>query len=340
MAQTPTQGSAQFPVTENEAYTAIETIAKQEIRNVKSVNRIIDGLFYDDVTTGTVVEQALMAKAEKQLFDRDKCFCDGNPIDPKLTVRYFQKWETSQWETAIREDDIAAIISRSGTATVESVTAEIIDTLTQAEGADDFEKERSLILSTTAMDYSEIIGGTPANMDGLLYVLRDMYNQIRYDTEGYSVMDGKVSTPDEDIRVAISDKLLALLDVTKLANVFNLEKDRIFGKIVPIPVGDLPQTDWYKVIVYDRKRFARYTRKYVYDQSPKQPGQYIKAYLTTIRMYLESELFKAAQIDMTKAAQNILGGLITPNVDPEEPEEDDGGAAVNEQNDGGAVNGG
>lgn len=327
---TPTQGSTTFPVTENEAYTAIETIAKQEIRNVKSVNRIIDGLYYDDVTTGTVVEQALIAKAEKQLFDRDKCFCDGKPVDPKLTVRYFQNWETSQWETAIREDDIAAIIAKTGTATVDSVAAEIIDSLTQAEGADDFEKERNLILSTTAKDYSTVIGGTPSNMDGVLYVLRDMYNQIRYDTAGYSVMDGKVSTPDNDIRVAISDKLLALLDVTKLANVFNLEKDKIFGKIVPLPVGDLAQSEWYKVIVYDRKRFGRYTRKYVYDQSPKQPGQYIKAYLTTIRMYIESELFKAAQIDMTTAAESILGSIITPNA---------GGEAADIQNAGGEASG-
>lgn len=320
---TPTNGSATFPATENATLTAIETIAKQEIRNVKSVNKIEDALYYDDVTTGTVVEQALIAKAEKQLFNKDKCFCDGAPIDPKLTVRYFRNWETSQWETAIREDDINAIMARTGTATVESVTADIIDSLTQAEGADDFENERGLILSSTAMDYSEVIGGVPANMDGLLYILRDMYNQIRYDTAGYSIMDGKVSTPAEDIRVAISDKLLALLDITKLANVFNLEKDKIFGKIVPIPVGDLAQTEWYKVIVYDRKRFNRYTRKYDYMQSPKMPGQYYKAYLTTIRMYFESPLFKAAQIDMTKAAQTIMSGLIVPNT-PEQPEENGG----------------
>ena len=123
-------GVENFPVTENETLTAVETLAKQEIRAVKSVNRIEDGIFYDDVEYGTVIEQAMIAKAAKQVFSKDKCFCDGSPVDPKLTVRYFQNWKTEQWETAIRELDIRAIISRTGTATVESVTADIIDSLT------------------------------------------------------------------------------------------------------------------------------------------------------------------------------------------------------------------
>ena len=305
-------GVEQFPATENETLTAIETLAKQQIMAVKSVNRIEDGLYYDDVEYGTVVEQAMIKKAEKQVFNKNKCFCDGNPIDPKLVVRYFQNWKTEQWETAIREMDIRAIISKAGTATVESVTSDIIDSLTQAEGADDFEKERAMILDTSAKNYGDILGGTVANMDGVLFAMRDMYNQIRYDTEGYTVLGEKSYTPEKDIRVAVSDKLMALLDVTKLANVFNLEKDRIMGKLVTIPVGDLDKSQWYKIIVYDRKRFNRFTRLFKYQQSLPQPGQFSKAYLTTDRMYFESELFKATILDVTAAATAEMGRIITP----------------------------
>lgn len=305
-------GVNEFPATENETLTAIETLAKQEITNVKSVNRLVDAIYYDDVDYGTVVEQAMIAKAEKQVFDKNKCFCDGAPIDPKLTVRYYQNWTPQQWETAIREKDIRAIISRAGTATVASVTADIIDTLTQGEGEDDFNKERDMLLQTNALDYSTILNGTPANMDGLLYVLRDMYNQIRYDTAGYTIMDGKSATPEEDIRIAMSDKLMAMIDITKLANIFNLEKARIFGKLVAVPVGDLPEASWFKIIVYDRKRFNRFTRLWDYLQSPKQPGQYVKAYLTTERMYFESPLFKATQLDVTALGKATLAQLITP----------------------------
>lgn len=315
-------GVATFPATENETLTAIETLAKQEIRGVKSVNRIEDGIFYygeDEMRTGTVIEQAMIAKAAKQVFNKNKCFCDGSPVDPALTVRYFQNWTTSQWETALREDDIAAIMAKTGPATIESVTAEIIDSLTQAEGEEDFTNERGMILSTAALDYSSIMGGTPANMDGVLYAMRDMYNQIRYDTAGYTILDDKSATPESDIRIAVSDKLLALIDITKLANVFNLEKARIMGKLVVIPVGDLAQSEWFKVIVYDRKRFNRATKKYDYLQSPKQPGQYVKAYLTTIRMYFESPLFKATQLNCATAANAEFSRIITPNpVTPEE----------------------
>lgn len=306
-------GVTDFPVTENAAYTAVETIAKQNIRNLKSTNKIIDGLYYDDVDYGTVVEEAVINRAAKQVFNKDKCWCDGKPVDPIFNVRYFQNWTPVQWETAIRDRDIRAIITRNGTATVESVAAEIMDTLTQGEGRDDFEKERGLILSTTAKDYSTIIGGKPANMDGVLFALRDMYNQIRYDMPGYTVVNQSSATPDSDIRIGISDKLMALLDVTKLANLFNLEKAEIMGKIVVIPVADLTASEWYKVIVYDRKRFNRYTRLYTYDQSPKQPGQFVKAVLTTERMYFENPLYKAVQMDMTAAATAVMNTIITPN---------------------------
>lgn len=314
---TPQQGSATFPANANEALTLIETLAKQEIRNVKSTNRIIDGLYYDDTTLGEVVEKAMILRAKKVTFDRDRCWCDGKPIDPKVVVRYFNNWEKGQWETAIREEDIDKIIAGNRGATVESVTADILDTLTQGEGKDDFTKERSLILSTTAKDYATVIGATPANMDGVLYVMRDMYNQIRYDMDGYTDIGESSSTPENDIRVYVSDKLMSLLDITKLANIFQLEKVQIMGKLVTVPVGDLPKSQWYKIIVADRMRYERYTRKYKYEQSLPQPGQFVKALLTTDRMYLECTLFKAAQIDCAAAATAQYNAIMTATPAPE-----------------------
>lgn len=309
--KTPTQGSQYFPANENEALTLIETLAKQEIRNVKSTNRIIDGLYYDDIELGKVVEKAMLRRAKKVTFNRNKCWCDGAPLDPEVVVRYFNNWEIGQWETAIREDDIEAVIAGNRGATVESVTADILDTLTQGEGKEDFTKERNLILNTNAVNYATVIGATPADMTGVLYVMRDMYNQIRYDMDGYTDIGESSSTPEEDIRVAVTDKLLALMDITELANVFNLEKVDIMGKIVVIPAGDLPKAQWYKVFVYDRMRFERYTRKFKYEQSLPQPGQFVKAILTTDRMYIECTLFKAAQIDCTAAATAKYNEIMT-----------------------------
>lgn len=303
-------GVEKFPATENETLKAIETIAKQEITNVKSTNRLIDAIYYDEVEEGTVIEQAVLEKAEAVTFDKDRYWAGGKPVDPKLVVRYFRNWETKQYETAIRNKDIRAIIAKNGNTTVESVTAGILDTLTQKEGEVDFENTRGLILNSVATDYASVVGGNARNMDGVIYLMRDMFNAIRFDTTGYSIVKSKQGAEEDNIRIAVSDKLLNLMDVTKLANIFNLDKAKLFGKLVPMPVDDLPISEWFKVVVYDRKRFNRFTRLFDYDQDKKQPGQFIPAILTTERAYFESPLYKAVKMDFTAAAKTELAKLV------------------------------
>lgn len=300
-------GSATFPANENATYTAIETLAKQEITNAKSSNQIYDGLFDYDIDLGITIEQAIIEKAQSVTFNKNATLSQ-TPIDPTLVVRYFNNFEMKQYATAIRDKDIRAIIARTGTATVESVAAGIIDSLTQKDGETDFESSRSLILGTNAYDYSAVLGKAQ-NMDAVLYAMRDIYNQLKYDNSAYSVLSSKTAVPEKDIRIAVSDKLLALLDITKLANVFNLEKVEMMGKLVVIPVGDLATTQWYKIIGYDRKRFNRATRLYEYLQTPKTPGLAVPAYLTTERAYFESSLYKGIQYDVTTAATAEFGKL-------------------------------
>lgn len=304
-------GATTFPAVANEAYTAVETLAVQEIRSLKSTNRLYDAVFDWDVSNGTVVETAVVQMAQKQTFNRDKAAWDV--LDPSVAVRYYNNFETSQYYVSIRDLDIRAIIAGTGVATVESVTGEILDTLTQGEGADDFAACRSLLLGSTAYDYSTKLGGVPADMDGVLYAIRDMYNAIRYDNTEYTATGWKSSTPEADIRIAISDKLLNLIDVTALANIFNLEKVELFGKIVVIPTSDLETSaaNTWTVVAYDRKRFNRATRLYEYMQSPKLPGQLVTSYLTVVRAYFESELFKAAKLDVSAAATAKLASIIT-----------------------------
>lgn len=309
---TPPTGSTEFPVNENLAYQAVEAIARQEITNAKSTNRIYDGVYELEVDEGTVIEQVMLGLAEKQAFDRDRVGVQLK--DPKTYVRYFNNFEVSQYLTTIRDRDIRAIITGTGPATKESVAGDIIDTLTQADGHDDFVNTRGLILATDAYDYTAELGGAPKTMEGVLFALRDMYNQIRYDNTEYTSTGEIMSTPENDIRIAISDKMMALIDVVALANIFNMSKADIIGKIVIVPVGDLENSEWWKVIVYDRKRFNRATRLYEYLQMPKQPGLSVTTYLTVERAYFESELFKATQLDCLTAAQAKYNELFQADI--------------------------
>ena len=93
---TPTNGQETFPATENAYYSAVEKIARQEIRNVKSTSKLDDALFYYDMTGetdyGDVIEQMLIDKAKAQAYDPDTCLIVPN--DPTVKVRYFKDWNT------------------------------------------------------------------------------------------------------------------------------------------------------------------------------------------------------------------------------------------------------
>lgn len=313
--KTPTQGSEDFPANENAAYTAIETLAAQDIRSVKSANRIVDGLYYYDVENGTVIEQAMIGLVESQALNRDQVATQIK--DPTVYVRYFNNFTALQYYTTVRERDIRAIISGNGTATVESVTGEIIDTLTNSDGHDDFNYSRNLILSSTAYNFSTELGGkVPANMKGVVAVLRMMYNRMVSDNTKYTAIGEYMHVPPEDVRIAISDDLLALIDILYMAELFNMSKAELMGKLVIIPTNDLETgtigttANAYKVVVYDRKRMNRAQRLYEYLQPPKTPGLAVTTYLTVERAYFESELFKGIQIDCTKAFNAELNNIL------------------------------
>ena len=61
-------GSDTFPVNANDVYDLVETIAVQNIRAVKSSNRIEDAFYDYVVENGAVIEEAIIEMANKQAF--------------------------------------------------------------------------------------------------------------------------------------------------------------------------------------------------------------------------------------------------------------------------------
>ena len=116
-------GSDTFPVNANDVYGLVETLAVQNIKAVKSSNRIEDAFYDYVVENGAVIEEAVVEMAEKQNFVKTG---DPNlaPKDPTLYVKYFNNWESAQFQTTIRRSDIRKIIANKGTG-LEEVVAEI-----------------------------------------------------------------------------------------------------------------------------------------------------------------------------------------------------------------------
>jgi hypothetical protein len=307
-------GTDNFPVNANDFYDLVETIAVQNIRAVKSSNRIEDAFYDYTVVNGAVVEEAIIEMAKKQNFVNTGN-PDLSPKDPKLLVKYFNNWESKQFQTTVRRSDIRKIIDDKGTGFDELVSA-ILATLTEGEGYEDYKAMRDVIKdSQVGQDASVAVFGNkhPKNAKGIIYCMREMYNALKSTNKiGLTEADSfEQATPVEDIRIAVSESVLNLIDVTELANTFNLEKEELFGKLVIIPFD--ADYDKSKILVYDRKALGRGTRLFEYSQDVIGKGLYTNHYLTTERCYFYNKLFKALKIDISVAITAEEGNLLEAN---------------------------
>ena len=308
MANTGINGSGTFPATSNDVYGLIETLAVQNIRDVKSTNRIVDGFYDYEVDNGKVIEEAIIEMAEAQAFDKDAY--SFAPTDPSVQVRYFNNFVGKQYAATVRRDDIRAIIANKGTG-VEDVVARIIGTLGEGESNQDFIDARDALYKADMKNYRSIIGGVPASMKGVIYALRDMYNHCKCNNADLTSVEYVSATPEEDIRIAVSTKLMNLIDVIELASIFNLEKEELFGKLVIIDVDDLTDHTYdYFAFVYDRKAMGRATRLYEYTQDISGKGRFTNHYLTTERAYFHNGLFKGCYLDCTEACTTAKASII------------------------------
>ena len=307
-------GSEDFPTNVNDFLGLIEPIAVQNIRAVKSSNRISNGFYEYEVANGRVIEEAIIKMAERQNFVRSGA-PNLAPKDPTLAVRYFNNWQDGQYQTTTRVSEIRKIIANKGTGT-EEVVAGIIDSLTQGEAYDDYKAMAGIIADEgVGFDASTVMFNDkhPKNMKGVLYCLREMYNALKAtNTVGIDdTVSFKQATPVEDIRIAISESVLNLIDVVELANIFNLSKEELFGTLVIVPYDvDFPQ----KVLVYDRKALGRGTFLYEYSQDYIGKGLYTNHYLTVDRIYLYNELYKCLALDVSEAVADAKDDVLEDNV--------------------------
>lgn len=295
------QGSGTFPSTANNFLVAVETIAQQNIRNVESTNLIEDAFYEYEVEDGKVIEEAIIEMAEAQAFvpTAEGQQPDLSPLDPKLYVKYFNEWASNQFKTTLRRDEIRAIIARGESA--EAVASKIMATLTSGEGDYDYAQMRAVIedASVGVDATTEVLGNKkPKNMKGVMFAIRKMFNAIKA-TNDVANVPCKQGVPVNDIRIAISEDVLALIDMVELANLFNLSKEEILGKVVKLPYDD--NYDGTRVLVYDRKALGRGTRVFDYGQDILGLARYSNHGLTTERCYFYNTLFKALYLDVSDA---------------------------------------
>lgn len=314
MPITPVNGSTNFPVNPNSFLAAVETIAQQNVRAVVSTNKIEDAFYEYEVKDGKVIEEAIIAMAQRQAFVPTVAGAqpDLSPLDPALYIRYFNNFEENQFKVTKRPDEIRAVIANG--MSEEKLAAEILDTLTAGEGDYDYAQMRAIIEDSTNVGINASTAlfnsKVPQSSKGIMYAIRRMFNAVKAtNTIGLgSGISTKQGVPVEDIRIAISEDVLALIDMTELANLFNLSKEEILGRVVMLP-SDVNYTG-NRVLVYDRKALGRATRTYEYGQDNLQLARYTNFGLTTSRAYFYNPLFKCLALDVTTAVNAEEGQLI------------------------------
>lgn len=314
MPVTPVNGSVNFPATPNNFLSAVETIAQQNVRSVVSTNKIEDAFYEYEVKDGKVIEEAIIAMAQRQAFVPTAAGAqpDLSPLDPALYIRYFNNFEENQFKVTKRPDEIRAVIARG--MSEEKLAAEILATLTAGEGDYDYAQMRAIIEDSTnvGVDASAALfaNKVPQNAKGIMYALRVMFNAVKgTNTIGLATgISTKQGVPVEDIRIAVSENVLALIDMVELASLFNLSKEEIYGKIVMLPYDS--NYTGNRVLVYDRKALGRATRTFEYGQDNMQLARYTNFGLTTSRAYFYNPLFKCLSLDISTAVAAAEAGLI------------------------------
>ena len=304
--------ATEFVATVNEAYDVIEKFAEQNINNVKGVNPFDSVLEDLEVKNGTDIEKAVIEMAKANAYDPDAS-PDWDAPDAKFTVNYFSEWTDKQFKTKVRRNDIRKILMREKSP--EDVAAQIIASLGLGESDADFIEQRKAFIGDFFVDYSTLISAKPKNMTGVLYVIREMYKHLvatnNDSRKGIDVADDlRAATPESDVYVVLSDKLVNLIDVTELANTFNLSKEEMFGKIITYSADDLDPEYQYIVCVIDKNAIVRGRRTYEYSYDRSGAGLFDVHYLTTSRLYGVCNAFKGLQIDCSDAATAKVAELL------------------------------
>ena len=307
-------GSATFDAKMNEWYNMLEGIVRQSLNDVQMDDplRDDDAVFFWDCkpetgATGQTIETSIIAAAQGQAYSPDGA-PDFTGVNPKFYTRFFREWIDVQYETQVNRDEARKAASGKGVSE-NDIAQYIVDSLAQGESRDDFYARRDLLMNSPVPNFSEIIGGVPTTMDGAIWAIREAYNYLTSINEGLASGPYASRVKPEDVRIAITDKALNLIDVVRLANVFNLEKDDLLGRIVVVRAGDLPAEQQYRAVIYDRK--AMNVAEFTYDYTQDVIGQKRKTlhYLTVSRQYFYNSLFKACAIDLTVAAQAAVATL-------------------------------
>lgn len=290
---------------ENEFINDVEKFAKRTIELARSTNPLNDAFTEIDIENGTDIEKMILKMAKSYDFDPTAALGWAQK-DPEALTLIFSQWNAKQFEATYREEEWRKIALNAESA--EEVGALVADTMTEGEGYEDFlNLQIPFVMPQSFTDYRTIAGRAPIDMDGVLYMARDMYHHITAtNNDSNKGFEFDNTCPESEARIVMSSKLLDLNDVTKMANIFNMSKADFIGKLIVFNADNLPEAQRYFVTVLDRRAIVRGKRLFRITKDVSGRGLFVNFFLTVSRLYGICHLFKGIQLDCYAAAKAML----------------------------------
>lgn len=297
----------------NEYLNEVNKFCSQYIYALQSTNPLDEFFPVEEVSNGDAVEISVIAKAEAQAFDPT-----GVNIWKKHKPVIATNWNPDAWDEKqfiVTLEPVEIRKAMLANKSPEETAAKIIDTLTQGCENYRYKSLREIMVAKGFYkDYATIGKYTAKNLSGVLFIAKDAYNHLRAtNADSCPSTTIEMETPASDIYTLIPSKVVDLLDTTELSNLYNLEKASLIGKIIVVNVDDLPEENWFKIKVIDKKVVRRYRRTYDFSEDRNNTGRFSQQILFNDEMNFLCGLFKAVEIDATAACNAKLIEIATKN---------------------------
>lgn len=293
----------------NQVYGIIEKLAKSTISSVKSSNRL-DFLNKGKIDNGTIIEDIIVELAESYTYNPNATDVFAKLV-PSMKVQYYQDWSAGQWQATIEDFKIRKVIS--GQKSVSDLTMEMLASLTNGADHEDYKAFKGLLKSTIASTLTECGTITPTStITDILETIRNAVESFTFVNNSYVVANYETSCSLEDIIIVIPYTWMNKIDITTLANMFNMEKASLMAQIVKIDTSD------DIIYIFDQKAFGSYTRMDELTSQHNAKALNTNYFLTRDKLYYFSPLFKATFLncsDFVGARYNAVF-TVTDGVNP------------------------
>lgn len=284
------------PNTIEEMGGMIGKVAFQVIRNANAVNPLY--VFEKArVENGDTIEQVVIKMATARDYDST----GANALTRKqveMAVRYFKDWKREVFDTSVDIPEIRKVLL--GSMGASDVASKIVASLGEGETDNVFSKTKALLkwgrqsadggTGAVLKNY-----GTIALKDGaidyeeFLIAVKDTVKGMQFANADFNTAELKRRTLNEDIYIVMPYKLKNRIDVSDLANAYNLDKKEIANKIIEVDTGT--ESRYQYVYIVDKNAILDFLRLYEMADQKNADGLFWNYFLHTERLYGISPLF-------------------------------------------------